>query len=346
MTRLVAASLLAVALSVTGAGAQEDVITLHSGTVINGVRVTAFDIRNLRYTKGNANEMVPSDQIAKVDLRRFADVYRRGLRDPDLMLTVARERLADKDLLLAQFGFVGAAAQFFDANEPAKAVGALDELQKGIPEAGLLPEIHRQKFEYYMGLGAKGAANAAAVAKKYQADATGGAWPNGFAIEADFFLVLAERRDPKDFQSRLRSVVQKAGGTMPLVANRANVELAHSLRETKDNEGARRIYEEIIAKDNADASARAGAYLGLGRILLETASAGDKDAFKKAMLLFLRVRLETKDCWPALQAEALYHAMLAAQKWQGPEFGLVIARCRSLLQNEFRDSEWAERARR
>jgi hypothetical protein len=343
--RLPAATLLAALLAVPAA-AQDDVVTLHNGTVLTGVKVVSFDIRSLRYTKGSTTEQVSSDQIARVELKKFADVYRRGLRDPDLMLTVAREKLADKDLLLAQFGFVGASAQFFDNNEPAKAVGALEEMQKGIPEAGLLPEVHRQKFEYYSGQGAKGAANAAAVAKKYGQEALTGGWPGGFAVEAEFFTALAEAKDPKDYQSKLRAVAQKAGGNMPLVTNRANVALAHSLRETKDVDGAQRIYEDVVKKDSVDSSSRAGAYLGIGKILLERAAPGEKDKFKQAMLLFLRVRLETKDCWPSLQAEALYHAILAAQKWQGPEFALVMGRCRAVLNAEFGGTEWADRAKR
>jgi hypothetical protein len=329
--------------------AQDDTVTLTNGTVVTGVRVTSFDIRSLKYTKGSANEIVPSDQVAKIELRKFKDVYARGLRDPDMMLTVAREQLAEKETLLAQFGFVGAANQWLDsgaAEDAGKALGALDEMQKGIPEAGLLPEVYRLKFEYYSNLGAKGAASAATVAKKYQADAVTGAWPAGFAVEGEFFLALAEKRDPKEFQNRLKAIVGKAAAANPAVASRANVELAHSLRETKDVDGAQRIYEEVAGKENADDVALAGAYLGLGKILLEKAGAGDKDSFKRAMLLFLRVRLATKNAWPSLQAEALYHAILAADKWRGPEFGLVMARCRRILADEFGESEWAERAKR
>jgi hypothetical protein len=343
MTRLSVVGLLA-ALALPVA-AQDDVIHLVNGTSVTGVRVTAFDIRNVKYTRGGAAEQTPSDQVARLELQKFADVYRRGLKDPGLMLTVAREKLADKDVLLAQLGFVGAAAQFFDNDQPGEAVGALEEMQKAIPEAGSVPEVYRQKFEYYMGLGGKGVGNAAQVAKKYLTDANQSAWPNGFMLEAEFF-VLSDRKDAKDFQSKLKAVVGKASGTNPVVANRANVELAHSLRETKDSDGAQRIYDEVLKKDGVDGSSRAGAYLGTGKILLEKTAAADKESFKKALLLFLRVRLETKDAWPSLQAEALYHAILAADKWRGPEYGLVMARCRRLLSDEFGETEWAAKAKR
>lgn len=347
MTFRASVPLLAVLLAAPIA-AQDDTITLNNGTVVTG-RVTSFDVRNLKYTKGSSTETISNDQIAKVELRKFKDAYARGLRDPDVMLTQARELLQDKNVLMAQFGFVSAADQWLQSgtNEDAgKAMGALDELVKAAPEAGLVPEVHRMKFEYYLGLGAKGAQSAATVAKKYQSDAVAGAWPNGLAVEAEFFLALAERRDPKEFQNKLRSIVAKAGATNPGVATRANVELAHSLRETKDLDGARKIYEEVVAKDKVDESALAGAYLGLGKILLETASAADKDAFKSALLMFLRVPLATKNAWPGLKAEALYHATLAAEKWRGPEFGFVIAKCKRVLADEYGSSEWAERARR
>jgi hypothetical protein len=344
-SRFLAPALLA-ALLVAGAAAQDDTVTLLNGTVHKGVRVTSFDIRSVKFSKGSATETFPTDQVAKVELGKFQDTYRRGLKDPGFMLTAAQEQLKEKNTLMAQFGFVGAAIQFFDDNKPVEAVGALEEMQKAIPEAGLIPEVYRQKFEFYMGQGvAKGANNAATTAKKYQADAISGAWPPGFATEADFFLALSERKDPKDFQSKLKALVGKAA-TNPMVANRANVELAHSLRENKDPEGAKQIYEELIAKERVDDSARAGAYLGLGKIMMEQTAANDKDGFKKALLLFLRVRLETKGSWPSLQAEALYHAMLAADKWRGPEYNLVIGRCRNTLAGEFGGTEWAEKAKR
>ena len=348
MTFRVTVPLLA-ALLAAPIAAQEDTITLTNGTVVTGARVTSFDVRNLKYTKGSATETVTTDQVAKVELKKFKDSYARGLRDPEIMITMARAALAEKDTLMAQFAFISAANQWLDSGDPAdagKAVGALDEMAKGIPEAGLLPDVYRLKFEYYLNQGAKGAPSAATTAKKYQADATAGAWPNGLAVEAEFLAALAERRDPKDFQSKMRAIAGKAAGPNPVIASRANVELAHSLRETKDVEGAQKIYEDVIAKDKVDSSALAGAYLGLGKILLEKSAPSDKDAFKRALLLFLRVPLATKEAWPSLQAEALYHATLAAEKWRGPEFGLVIARCKRILADEYGESEWAERAKR
>jgi hypothetical protein len=344
-SRILAASLVS-ALLAFPAMAQGDRITLLDGTVVTDVRVASFDIRNLKYKKGSTDETVSTDRIAKVELAKYKDVFARGLRDPDILLTQARNELTEeKNPLLAQFGFVGAASLFLDSNDTAaKGVAALDELQKAIPEAGVLPDVYRLKFEYYMGIGPKGAASAATVAKKYANDAAAGAWPTGLGLEAEFFLVLAERATPKDYQAKLRAVIGKSGGNNPTVTSRANVELGHSLREDKDVAGAKQIYEEVLAREGADLNARAGALLGLGKITFESAGS-DKEAFKKALLMFLRVRLDTKGSWPSLQAEALYYAILAADKWRGPEFGLVMGRCRGVLLAEYGGSEWADRAK-
>ncbi len=338
-SRLLSATLLA-ALSATTLLAQDDRIHLHGGNVIEGCRVTSFDVRNLKYTKGGNNEAVSTDQVAKVELGKFKDVFARGLKDADVMLTQAREQVEQKNLLMAQFGFIAAARRFFDTDQAAEAVGTIDELVKAIPEAGVLPDTYRLKFEYYMSLGQKGAPSALAVAKKFQSDAVGNAWPNGLATEADFFLVLSDRVAEKEYQTRLRGIVAKASGTNPVIAARANVELADSLRQSKDKDlpAAKTIYAGVLEKDGGDVNARAGALLGLGKIQMEEAGS-DKEAVKKAMLTFLRVRLETQDSWAGVQSDALLQTMLAAKKWGGPEWTLVFARCRRILATDYAGSD-------
>ncbi|MFM1870801.1 MAG: hypothetical protein RL398_223 [Planctomycetota bacterium] len=331
-----------------GAVAQDDRITLTNGTVIDGAKISAFDIRELKYSKGGA-QTVATDQVAKIELGKFSDTFRRavGNKDPELLLTMAREQLKSKNDLLGMAGLHRAALMFFDQGKPAEAVATLEEMQKAVPEGGLVPEVFRQKFEYYIGLGPKGAGNAGKVAATFKESAQTNAWPSGFALEADFFAALAERvggGNPKDFQLKLRSVASAAAGTSAAIANRANVQLAHSLRETKDAEGARKIYEDLATKEGVDVNSRAGSYLGLGLLKMDEA-AGDKEAYRAALLMFLRVRLETKEAWANLQAEALYNAILAADKWRGNEYGYIMARCRGLLFNEFGDTEWAQRAK-
>lgn len=331
--------------------AQDDRIRLVDGKEVEGARVISFDVRELKYSKGGATEMVPSDRVVQVTLGKFKDIYRRGesSKDGEEYLPVARDQLAAKNPLMAQVGFIAAAKAHFDNDKAAMAVGALDELEKALPEAGVIPDVYRLKFEYYISRGDKNAAQSAlSVARKYTTAAAGGAWPAGFGLEAEFFTALAERvsgGDPKAYQGKLRDIMNRALGTQPMVANRANMQLANSLRETGDKEGARKIYQDLVNKDNIDDSSRAGGYLGLGLLKMAEGDAANRDPFHEALLLFLRVRLETKDAWGSLQAEALYNAMLAAEKWGGPDFRYIHGRCRAVLRNEFPNSEWAALAK-
>lgn len=324
--------------------AQNDVVYLQDGSKLDTGKVASFDVRKLKY----GDKEFPTDQVVKVELAQFRDTFRIGLKDPGLLQTKAKEALKDGKVLLGQLGLLQAASLYLDSNQAGEAMGALDELQKTVPEAGVMPDVYRMKFEYYMGLGQKGVVSAVTVAKKYQSDVGGAAWAPGLAAEAEFFVAMAERAAggaPKDFQQKLRSVIGKALGGNPMVANRANVQLANSLRENKDLEGARKIYDDLAKKDKVDASARAGALLGLGYLAMEEGSPNNKEPFRKALLLFLRVRLETRDAWPSLHAEALYQAIVAADKWRGNDFQYIMSRCRSVLLGEFGESEWAARAK-
>lgn len=341
-SKFLAASLIAL-VTVNAVTAQSDKIHLLDGTVVTGAKVVEYTVRNLRYKRSGSTESVSSDQVAKLELGAFKKVFARGDRDPGMMLTLSREQLAAKNAVLSQMGFVAAAGLFFDQDSPAEAVATLNELQKAFPEGGTVPDVYRLKFEYYIGTGQKGISSALKVAKKYENDAIGGAWPSGFLVQANFFQALAEQSSPADYQSKLRSIVTSARSSNLVVSNRANIELAHSLRKDKKFDEAKRIYDNIAKKDSADDTSRAGAYLGLGGILMET---GTKEEAKQALLYFLRVRLETRDAWPSLQAEALFSSIAAARKWGGPEYLYIIGRCRGVLFSEFKNSSWTQQLKR
>lgn len=339
-----AASLIALALAAPAVTAQSDKLLLVTGETLSDVSVTSWEIRNLTYKKDGRSQTLSNDQVAKITHGKFKDVFARGLNDPDVMLTLAREQQSAKNDVLAQLGMVAAANKFFDFGKDSEAVAALDELQKSYPAGGAIPFFYRLKFEYYMGVGKNGIASAVAIAKKYETDVISNAWPQGFAVEATFFRALAEQADIATYQRSLRGVVDSARGLNPIIANRANVELAHSLRNDKKEDEAKRIYESIIKSNGVDDSSLAGAYLGLGYVQMAQAG-NDKEQLKQALLNFLRVRLETTESWPGQQAEALYQAMQAAAKWQGPEYRLVYARCRAGLLGDYPNSEWAAQAK-
>ncbi len=334
------------------ATAQGDTVTMTSGTVVEGCSVQSFNIRELKYTKGGSVEQVPADQVAKVEMKKFKDVYRRSLanKDADLMLTEARNQFSkSKDVLMAQLGYLECARLFYASGNDGGGGGVLEELHKSIPDAGVLPDGYRMKFENYLSQGdAAGIGNAKLLAQKYSTEATTSAWPTGFAVEADFFAALADGAaggDAKAFQAKMRDIVAKAQGGMPILAARANVQLANSLRMTGGADQAAEIYQAILDGKTNDENARAGAWLGMGYVAMTKGDAANRDPFRDALMNFLRVRLETRNSWASLQAEALYNAILAAEKWGGQDFRLVQGRCRYLLNANFGQSEWAQRAR-
>ena len=179
MTSKILAASLSALLVAAAATAQSDKIHLVNGTVIEKCKVTDYGIRNVRYKRGSGTESVETDKLAKLDLGGFKSVYARGLNDPAMMLTLAREQVKAKDAVMAQVGLVGAANGFLDQGDPAQAVATLNEMAKAFPEGGALADVYRLKFEYYMGAGSR---DALTVAKKYEQDAIGGAWPLGGAV--------------------------------------------------------------------------------------------------------------------------------------------------------------------
>ncbi|MGE3171571.1 MAG: hypothetical protein AB7O97_03030 [Planctomycetota bacterium] len=334
------------------ASAQGDTVTMANGTVVDGASVKSYTVRELKYTKGGKSETVAGDQVAGIDLERYRDVYKRSIanRDAALMLTESRNQLEkQKDELMAQVGYVECAKLFYSAGDASSGGQVLEELQQKLPDAGLIPETYRLKFDSYMGRGdASGYQNAGIVAKKYATEATTNAWPMGFMLEGEFFVAVADQAaggDAQQFQTKMRDVASRAGSTYPNLAARANVQLGHSLRLNGNLDGARQLYQGVLDNKAASDETRAGAWLGLGHLAMARGDAANRDPYREALLAFLRVKVETRNSSESLQAEALYNGMLAAEKWGGEDFRLIQGRCRYLLLNNYANSEWAARAR-
>jgi hypothetical protein len=330
--------------------AQGDSISLASGDRVDGVKVLSYELNELKYQKGGRTETVSSDQVAKVDVGRFDDVYKRPIaeKDPDKFVNIAKEQVKS-DPLVAQLGYLAAANLYLARGDNANvntAFACLEEMRTAVPTGGYVPAYYRLKFETYMGR--NDAKNADVVAKKYHNEAVSSVWPQGYQLEGEFFQLLADGSaggiDKRAYQSRLRELLGRAGG-FPMLTGRINVQLANSLRETGDKEGARKIYKDLVDKDSTDVNSRAGSYLGLGQLAMDEGDANNREPFRQALLDFLRVRIETKECWGSLQAEALYDAMIAAERWGGENFAYIGGKCKFILTTEFKTSEWAAKAR-
>ena len=206
--------------------AQQDTVYLNSGAKAEEVKVQSWSTRELKYREGGTTKIVPTDQVDRIELGDFVDVYRRGVadNDPDLFLGTARQQLKAKKGLMAQLGFVAAARLFYADGKEANGGAALEEMVNAYPDGGLAPEFYRMKFESYMGRGdAGGYRNAGIVAQKLHSDAMTKAWPQGLALEGEFYKALAAGAaggDVATFQSKMRTIISSSSGTNPRLAGR------------------------------------------------------------------------------------------------------------------------------
>ena len=346
------ARLFILALLAGAAMAQDDRVVVLHAEAVNGVSVQAFDVRELKYARGAETAAITADRVLAVELARAAEIYRRGLaaHDAELLRAAAREQLAAKNPLLAQAGFLAAGQLLVAAGRDEGAAAAYDELQRAVPDAGVLPQLLRLRVE--RGLRSNDQAGllaAQAAVRRWQGDALAGAWAPGLRLEAELFAAMVARAqggDAKSFQARLRDFAGRARSGSPELADRATALLADTMREAGDDEGAQRAYQQLVDDDGGDDDARAIAWIGLGLLSMQNGSTADRAPFRRALLQFLRVRLDTRNAADRLQAAALYHAITAATRWGGEDSRSVIARCRGLLLGDHADSEWARRVQR
>jgi FimV-like protein len=185
------------------------------------------------------------------------------------------------------------------------------------------------------------------VSRKYLATATAGGFAPGLLREAEFMALAADAMagtvNASSYRNRLLVLQGKVDAAQSMLSDAIDVELAASLHESGDKDGARRLLETVLAREHVEVNARAAAWLEHGRIFMAAGSASDRSAYRSAMLDFLRVRLETRDCWRNLQAEALLQAGVAAQRWQGEDWRFIQGRCRAILIDEFAGTEWAKK---
>lgn len=343
---------LAVAAALLFAGstaAQKDRVLLTDGTVIDGVTVTGFDLRNVEYKRRGTTESKSSDLVADLEVEKVKEHYKRAYAAAGSG-TAASDFLAQAqstdDLFLKQFGYVEAARVLLRNAEYADAFQVLEELATKCPDSGFLPTLYRAKLEYYLSGGKEKAGDAMAVAKKYSTAAQTRGFPQGYIVEAKFYETMAEAASGGLAGDRLRSQLEKLRAEAARyddIADRCRVQIANSLLAEEKFEEARKEYEELLAEDAVSEPVRAQAWLGLGRCQFAQGSASDTDAFRKSLLSFLRVYLETPNAAPATIAEALHMGAEAAAKWGGPDAARIKWLLEHRLNRDYPGSAWAKR---
>ena len=342
MTKALSILLLLLPLVIAPLTAQSDRIHWTDGTVTERITITKFNLREIEYRKSGRTETASSDRVADLFVKKVRDRYNRAYgasssEKPATFLQLA-EGYKD-DAFLAQFGYLEAVRLFQKAGDANSMFAALDEMATRYPDSGFLKMSFVTKIQYYLGKGKD--KDAAKVALRYKATSTGQGYPKGYQLEAEFYETLTSGRTGVLPSSQVRGVMQRifndADPDYPMVANRARLELANSLRSDGNDDQAKRAYEEILANDNLDAQVRGGAWLGLGHISLAAGNPADRDPYLEALKQFLRVYVSNRDAAPSVIAESLEFGAKAAEKWGGTDSAHMSRRLKRLLSQEFPD---------
>lgn len=337
-----ALSTLLLSLVIAPLSAQEDRIHWTNGSVTERVTVTDYNLREIKYRKGGRVETAESDKVADLFVKKVRDKYSQAFgasssEKPATFLQYA-ERYKD-DAFLAQFGYVEAIHLFEKAGDSGSMFSALDEMAKRYPDSGFLTMSFVTKIHYYLGLGKS--TDAAKVALRYKNTATGQGYLAGYMLEAEFYETLTLGLTGELPQSQVRGVMERifsdADPDYPIIASRARLQIADSLRGEGKLDQAKRAYEAILDQDNLGARIRGGAWLGLGHISFAAGNPADREPYGKALKQFLRVYLANHDAAPAVVAESLEFGAKAAEKWGGTDSTRISKRLQRTLAQEFPD---------
>ncbi|MEO0478555.1 MAG: hypothetical protein AAF196_03655 [Planctomycetota bacterium] len=332
----------------TPALAQKDTILLHDGTLIEGVRVQAYDIDKILWKKGSSEDTRKADQVAEVTLGKGRDEFSAGFsagNTVDSYVPFLDAAKSVDDQLLKQYGYRLAAEAAFNAGQWSAAFQILEELKSEIPVTAHAPLLFQMKLEYYLSRGAAGAGDARTTAKAYENEAVVG-WSKGFQLDAKLYGIRAELAagdaDAGRIQGQLDQIIRDAVGAAH-VAQRARLVKADVLRSTNQTDAAAEIYQGLVEADYLEASVKSGAWLGMGHVLTKRGQAGDSESYKQSLLAFLRVYLDRDGVPAGIVAEALFFGSQAAEKWGGEDSGRMRGYMQFLLRQNYPDSTWAQR---
>ena len=335
------------AVCAAASSAQNDTVVLVDGTKISNVRVTGFDLNRLTYKKRGNEELESSDRIASLDIAKVSDKYRRAFSAPIAERVGTFLQLAEmneSDPFIAQFGYYEAAQLLLRNGQNGDAFQVLEELNKKCPNSGYLPLLYSEKCSYYAARGKH--VDLAKVAGQYSLNSQAAGYPKGAQLEARYFETLSKglagTMTPKQLAGEMEKIIRDAGSLLPQVSGRARLQIANIARTAGNGKDAREAYQALVEDEKADAGVRGAAWLGIGHLNIESGNPSNKQAYKDAMLAFLRVYLD-ENTSADLKAEALYFGSQAAKQWGGPTSSRYSRTLRGRLLRVFPNSEWAKK---
>ncbi|HED65728.1 MAG TPA: hypothetical protein ENJ09_09260 [Planctomycetes bacterium] len=322
--------LLGSALLLAPVSANADSITKTDGTVLSGVTVVNEGLDAVTYKEGRASKSVPAGEVASVEFDAYPE-------DVDEALGYLAEGDAVTALQVLE-GYVDAQVRKSSERRykwaPAFAAhmtivlhqrlfdlqgmkSAADRLIENYPKSRYLPEAYLALARAEAWLGDSGAAMATLdrLAELVASEGLSEHWSREVALEK---VALDPEQTGPAKRAALADVAKAASGD-PVVWAQARVaegesylteaEAAPAPKAKDLREKARRVFEDVIAKDGAGEEALAGAYAGLGDCMFfEGADADDEAILKQAVTSYLRVVLSYPNQGQYVP-KALFYAM-------------------------------------
>lgn len=359
--RPAAALSLLVALS-TGLAAQgKDSIEWVDGSASNNIEVRKLDVQEIEFRGSGGNKTRKRIDARDISLASW-DAEVSGITDPQEMFGKAQSLVKNKKPLLAQGVYwLAAQAYWADASTADKALLVLEDLTKELPKSAYAPDYFRMKIRYYLGRQKPDIASATKVSRDMGDFARRNTWPRAYEYEGEYWGHKAEaiggKVDAEGFVRALTSLRSKAKADAPHVAILCTLDIADTLRNTKQYAEAKAEYESLTKYKGLSISDRTRMHIGLGYLAMEEAvQQKDKAIFEQAFVHFTKGFLPIKkevDKGEGVDmnlinmgAECLFRATEALVQWGGHEDVAGMAgrlRGRLRLRAPWKNTEWAKR---
>lgn len=342
--------------------AQTDTIYLVDGEKIDRVKVEDYTYEKVTYKSGRLAETKPRERVLRIEygqrpVAKLFDIARKQTVDEEFndafVSWVDAADKAEKSKTLAPFAQVA----LWEAFEIAKRVGVaadrlriLDRLEKtNGGKSAYWPQIWAYKLEKTR----ESAGNDRAKLENYKAlveDYKNFIGEKGlserYKLEAQLYAIDARTRlvelKPEEAKTQLERLLPQAESNYPDLANRINLSIALAVLGTGQYDDAQKLFSTIVDSKVADDTTKAHALVGRGHSWLRRSGVTPEQA-RSALLDYMRVAILYDKSGDEIVGEALYHAILAYDRWNGVDKDTAKRRLRTRLKLNYASSSWADK---
>lgn len=342
--------------------AQTDTIHLINGDKIEKVRVENYDYMKVTFKSGRISETKDRELVARIDfgqktVRKLFDIARKQTASEEYndayvsWLEAADKAEKSKRLMpFAQVALYKAfeiAKRVGESGDRMKIIGRLEKTNDG--KSAYLPQIWAFKLDVTRDTAGNDRAkleNYKALCKDYANFVGEKGLGNRYKLEAQLYSIDARTRlvelKPADAKAELERILPQVESSYPDLAGRINLSIALSVLAGGKFDEAKKLFSSIIDSRAADGSTKAQALVGRGHTWLRRSGVSPEQA-RSALLDYMRVAILHEEAGTEIVGEALYHAVLAYDRWNGVDKDMAKRRLRTRLKLNYADSSWADK---